>query len=120
MLSAPKFCQLTGITYRIVDYWDRTGVLTPARPAGGSGTQRGYTNDQVRIGRALRRLRLLGASVAVLRAVVSQLQAAIDNDEAWPTWVAVDHTGRFCGKTIPPEGGWLLTLGAAQEKTKAA
>lgn len=41
-------CEIAGITYRQLDYWARTGLLVPsARAAAGSGTQRGYTDDDI-------------------------------------------------------------------------
>jgi len=40
----PDVCKLVGISYRQLDYWARTGLLTPSvREAGGSGTQRLYS-----------------------------------------------------------------------------
>lgn len=41
---APQVCKLAGITYRQLDYWDRTGLLQPSLIAAqGSGTQRLYS-----------------------------------------------------------------------------
>ena len=40
----PDVCKIVGISYRQLDYWARTGLLTPSvREAGGSGTQRLYS-----------------------------------------------------------------------------
>ena len=40
----PTACAATGITYRQLDYWARTGLVEPSvRPAYGSGTQRLYS-----------------------------------------------------------------------------
>ena len=40
----PEVCKLVGISYRQLDYWARTGLVTPSiREAGGSGTQRLYS-----------------------------------------------------------------------------
>ena len=39
-------CKIVGISYRQLDYWARTGLVTPSiREAGGSGTQRLYRAD---------------------------------------------------------------------------
>lgn len=43
LFSGPEVCRAAGVTYRQLDYWDRTGVICPSQPARGSGTQRGYT-----------------------------------------------------------------------------
>ena len=41
---APQVCKLAGITYRQLDYWDRTNLLQPSLIAAqGSGTQRLYS-----------------------------------------------------------------------------
>lgn len=45
--TGPEVCDATGVSYRQLDYWDRTGVVKPTRRALGSGTQRGYTLDEV-------------------------------------------------------------------------
>lgn len=42
--SGPQVCKLIGITYRQLDYWDRTDLLKPTLAlAHGSGTQRRYS-----------------------------------------------------------------------------
>lgn len=42
--SGPQVCTLIGITYRQLDYWDRTDLLKPTLAlAHGSGTQRRYS-----------------------------------------------------------------------------
>ena len=39
--SGPTVCRLTGVTYRQLDYWARTGLVTPSiTPATGSGSKR--------------------------------------------------------------------------------
>ena len=42
--SGTKAATIVGITYRQLDYWARTGLVSPSiREAGGSGTQRLYS-----------------------------------------------------------------------------
>src|SRR4051794_5153839 len=44
----PEACQHTGVTYRQLDYWDRTGLVSPSvRAAHGSGSQRLYSRRDV-------------------------------------------------------------------------
>ncbi|MFZ2272130.1 MerR family transcriptional regulator, partial [Corynebacterium variabile] len=39
----PQVCQITGITYRQLDYWTRTNLIHPSvAEATGSGSQRLY------------------------------------------------------------------------------
>ena len=41
---APEAKRIAGITYRQLDYWTRTGLVTPSvKDAHGSGTQRLYS-----------------------------------------------------------------------------
>ena len=58
---APEVCRLAGITYRQLDYWARTGGLTPSiRGADGPGTARLYSSDDVKRARAAGQLAHLG------------------------------------------------------------
>lgn len=42
--------QVTGVTYRRIDYWVRCGYLRPANPAPGTGYARSFTvEDAVRV-----------------------------------------------------------------------
>lgn len=55
--STDEVCRLAHISYRQVDYWIRTGLLTPSiRGAAGSGSQRHFSQadlDRVRVVKAL-------------------------------------------------------------------
>lgn len=46
LYGGPDVCRAAGVSYRKLDYWDRTGVVCPTRAAHGSGTWRGYTADE--------------------------------------------------------------------------
>ena len=46
--SGPTVCRLTGVTYRQLDYWARTDLVTPSiTPAQGSGSKRTYSYRDV-------------------------------------------------------------------------
>jgi DNA-binding transcriptional MerR regulator len=49
--SGKQACEIVGISYRQLDYWDRQGVVSPTlAPAHGSGSQRRYSyRDLVRL-----------------------------------------------------------------------
>ncbi len=74
--AAPEVCKITGITYRQLDYWDRTDLLTPSlRVASGSGTQRRYTfEDLVRL-RVIKNLLDAGVSLQRIRKTVEHLRS---------------------------------------------
>lgn len=76
LFHAPRVCRLTGITYRQLDYWCRTGVIKPAVESRGSGTQRMFTEEQVEILKVLARLRQVGVSLQRLRPIAHRLAEA--------------------------------------------
>jgi DNA-binding transcriptional MerR regulator len=70
----PIACAAAGITYRQLDYWARTGLVTPSiRDASGSGTQRLYGFRDILILRIVKRLIDTGVSLPNIRAAVEHL-----------------------------------------------
>ncbi len=71
----PTVCALVGITYRQLDYWARTELVTPSvRAADGSGSQRlyGFT-DLVEL-RIIKRLLDAGVSLRRIRDAIGYLR----------------------------------------------
>ena len=54
-MSSTEVCELVGCTYRMLDYWARTGRITgqPRGRATGSGHRRRWTQEQVAEARLL-------------------------------------------------------------------
>lgn len=72
-----------GISYRQLDYWDRTGLVQPSvRGAAGSGSQRLYAFRDVLVLKLVKRLLDTGVSLQQIRLAVEQLRAAGINDLA--------------------------------------
>jgi DNA-binding transcriptional MerR regulator len=71
----PDVCKIVSITYRQLDYWARTGLVTPSvRDAGGSGTQRLYSfQDLVQL-RVIKKLLDTGVSLQKVRKAVDYLR----------------------------------------------
>lgn len=70
----PVACSAAGITYRQLDYWARTGLVTPSvRDAAGSGSQRLYGFRDILILRIVKRLIDTGVSLPNIRAAVDHL-----------------------------------------------
>jgi DNA-binding transcriptional MerR regulator len=71
----PDVCKLVGISYRQLDYWARTGLVTPSvREAGGSGTQRLYSfRDLVQL-KVIKKLLDAGVSLQNVRKAVVYLR----------------------------------------------
>ena len=71
----PQACSAAGITYRQLDYWARTGLVTPSVcAASGSGTQRLYSFRDVLVLRVVKRLLDAGVSLHNVRAAIDYLR----------------------------------------------
>lgn len=71
----PTVCKIVNITYRQLDYWARTDLVTPSlRQARGSGSQRLYTFDDIVQLRVVKRLLDTGVSLQRVRAAVEELR----------------------------------------------
>src|ERR687895_188212 len=71
----PEVCRVVGITYRQLDYWARTGLVTPSiRDAGGSGTQRLYSFQDLLQLRVIKKLLDTGISLQQIRRAVEYLK----------------------------------------------
>lgn len=72
-----------GISYRQLDYWDRTGLVSPSvRGAQGSGTQRLYSFRDILVLKLVKSLLDTGISLQQIRTAVDQLRLAGINDLA--------------------------------------
>lgn len=70
----PTVCKIVGITYRQLDYWTRTELVTPSvQEAKGSGTQRLYSFDDVVQLRVIKRLLDTGIALQRVRLAVEEL-----------------------------------------------
>jgi len=93
---APQVCRLVGITYRQLDYWARTKLMTPSlKQAAGSGTQRLYSFSDVVQLKVVKRLLDAGMSLKRIRSAVEMLRDQLDTDKP-----LADVTLLSDGKTI--------------------
>jgi DNA-binding transcriptional MerR regulator len=77
---APQVCNLVGITYRQLDYWARTGLLTPSiQTASGSGSQRRYSFADIVQLKVVKRLLDAGMSLKKIRQAMDILRAELDS-----------------------------------------
>ncbi|WP_198358759.1 MerR family transcriptional regulator [Streptomyces fildesensis] len=71
----PTACAATGITYRQLDYWARTGLVEPSvRAAYGTGAQRLYGFRDVVVLKIVKRLLDTGVSLQNIRTAVRHLR----------------------------------------------
>ncbi len=72
----PVACSAAGITYRQLDYWARTGLVTPeVRGAHGSGSQRLYSFRDILMLKVIKRLIDAGISLQQIRVAIDHLRA---------------------------------------------
>jgi DNA-binding transcriptional MerR regulator len=106
----PTACAATGITYRQLDYWARTGLVEPSvRPAHGSGTQRLYGFRDVVVLKIVKRLLDTGVSLQNIRAAVQHLRSVGPAELARMTLMSDGATVYEC--TSPDEVVSLLQGG---------
>jgi DNA-binding transcriptional MerR regulator len=71
----PDVCRIVGISYRQLDYWARTDLVTPSvRDAHGSGTQRLYSFQDLVTLRVIKSLLDTGVSLQRVRKAVEYLK----------------------------------------------
>ncbi len=78
---APQVCTLVGISYRQLDYWARTGLITPSvQEASGSGSQRLYSFSDVVQLKVVKRLLDAGMSLKKIRKAMEILSVELASE----------------------------------------
>ncbi|MDH3540802.1 MAG: MerR family transcriptional regulator, partial [Acidimicrobiia bacterium] len=78
---APQVCSLVDITYRQLDYWARTGLITPSiQSAQGSGSQRRYSFTDIVQLKVVKRLLDAGMSLKKIRQAIDILAQQMQTD----------------------------------------
>lgn len=77
----PQACKIVGITYRQLDYWTRTALVTPSlQEATGSGSQRLYSfNDLLQL-KVIKSLTDAGASLQKVRQAIDYVRDNLVED----------------------------------------
>jgi DNA-binding transcriptional MerR regulator len=104
--SGPAVCRLTSVTYRQLDYWARTDLVTPSiTPATGSGSKRTYSYADVLEVKVIKSLLNSGLSLARTRQAVECLRNALGADLASSSLVMSDS-----GSVLAKSDGDLVDL----------
>jgi DNA-binding transcriptional MerR regulator len=104
--SGPTVCRLTGVTYRQLDYWARTNLVTPSiTPATGSGSKRAYSYSDVLEIKVIKSLLNSGLSLNRTRQAVECLRSALGADLASSSLVMSDS-----GSVLAKSDGDLVDL----------
>ena len=79
--SGPTVCRLTGVTYRQLDYWARTELVTPSVTAAtGSGSKRRYSYGDLVEVKVIKSLLDAGVSLSRTRQAVDCLRESLGAD----------------------------------------
>src|SRR3954463_13640282 len=90
-------CHAAGISYRQLDYWARTGLVTPSvRDASGSGTQRLYSFRDMVVLKVVKRLLDAGVSLQNIRKAIDALRSRGVDDLAEITLISDGTTVYEC------------------------
>jgi DNA-binding transcriptional MerR regulator len=106
----PQTCKVVGITYRQLDYWTRTGLVTPSiQEATGSGSQRLYSfNDLLQL-KVVKSLTDAGASLQKVRQAIEYVRNHLEDD--WSKVTIVTDGGGVYACTSDAEVVDLLRSG---------
>lgn len=108
--STTQVSELSGATYRQLDYWATNGVLEPSlAPAIGCGSRRGYSESDVERARVICAVSALGATSTILL----RLRAALDVDDAreWPLLLFVLIDGTVSDQIVPGVACYVVDVG---------
>ncbi len=79
----PHVCKIVGITYRQLDHWDRTGLLSPSLAAArGSGSQRLYSYTDVVVLKIIKQLLDSGLTLQGARKAIEFFRESVSDDLA--------------------------------------
>jgi DNA-binding transcriptional MerR regulator len=79
---APVVCRLAGISYRKLDYWDRTGIVSPSiASARGSGSQRLYSFTDTLLLLTVNRLLDTGMTLGIIRRAIETIRPLLDAED---------------------------------------
>lgn len=87
MLTSVEVAATTGATYRQIDYWCRTGTLTPENNGMGSGSQRRWPPREVAVVNVLVQLRRLKGPAAFMG--MKTAVAQVVREAQAPGWIIV-------------------------------
>lgn len=93
-IRSPRACRVAGITYRQLDYWTRTDLVYPSKHPGiGSGSNRLYSEADVRVLRVIRALLDVGLSLRRIRRIVADRSLLIALRDRLPGFLVVQRQG---------------------------
>ncbi|MFH0980370.1 MAG: MerR family transcriptional regulator [Planctomycetota bacterium] len=113
--TSAEVVRTTGVSMMQINHWDRLGIAKPSlRPAGGTGSRRLYSPDDLATVEVAHRLRALNISLECLGPAIRDLRLL------WPNLAAVaaEAVVLVCpkGRCIPVTRGGDLTALLSEER----
>ena len=97
--TATEAARIAGISYRQLDYWDRTGLISPStQEAHGSGSRRAYSYRDLVDLRTVKTMLDANISLAAVRKVMHVLQGYPSLDIPDLTVVMLGESVRLCSR----------------------
>ncbi len=104
--SGPQVCRLTGVTYRQLDYWDRTGLVQPSLVAAkGSGSKRTYAYADILEVKVIKSLLDAGLHLTRARQAVDCLRLNLEAELASASLVLGEN-----GSVLASSDGEMVDL----------
>lgn len=104
--SGPQVCRLTGVTYRQLDYWDRTALVQPSLVrATGSGSKRLYGYKDILEVKVIKSLLDAGLHLTRARQAVDCLRENLDVELSTASLVLGEN-----GSVLASSDGELVDL----------
>lgn len=124
---APTVCRLAQISYRQLDYWDRTSIVSPSiASARGSGSQRLYAYADVLLLMVVKQLLNAGMGMSTIRNAIEALRPLVDAedygalvliaDHGWKVEVAVTPNEVINTVLSDPKGRFLFSIQAMADE----
>lgn len=92
MVSSARFCALSGVSYRQLDYWTSQGYLDVSKGKAnpGSGRERRYSMEQVEIAKSILTLLGAGCTLALALESVRGAKKQASKGKRWWTYINPD------------------------------
>ena len=96
--TAVETARIVGISYRQLDYWDRTDLISPSQEAHGSGTRRAYSYTELVELRIVKAMLDAGTTLTAVRKVMQALRSHPSLDIPSTTLVITEDSVRLCSQ----------------------
>ena len=80
LITSREAMRICDVSYRQIDYWSRTGLISPEGAGEGSGSRRGFTFEQLIQLRIIRAMLDAGIRLDAIRAIFDRIREDLPSD----------------------------------------